>query len=197
MPCIVPTSASDARADPRTRRQGRQAERAREMSQRAAVRAHARYVPPPSRPRPAPRSHAVPVNGPVPPRVVAPGRARPATRATSRRLDARLAPLCALLLGLVGLVLGLCVVAHWIVPRAWSPAAFPLLVVGTLPILLRGQVNAQHYRSLRRRAGLGNRRGDHILALLYVLVFFTGVVGIAVLVSVGAAALIDLLVRWW
>ncbi len=164
------------------------------MAQRATVRTHARYVPCPPRPRPLPRSHATPLDRGPTARVGPPQRTRARTRPRGRAVRG---PLCALLLTLGGLLLGLGVLAHGLVPRAGNPGTFPLLVVGTLTILLRGQGSVERYRGLRQRAGLGDQRGDTILALLYILVFLAGVAVVAMLVSLGANALIGLLGRWW
>ncbi len=132
-------------------------------------------------------------------RPVAAGRARRPRRPPGDALGA-LWPaallLCALSLAFVGLVLGLSALLQQALRGEAERAAFPLLAGGIMLVLLRGQVGIERYRTLRRSLGFnGGRRGNHALALLYMLTFFFATAIVATLLACGAALLIGAIVH--
>ncbi len=95
-----------------------------------------------------------------------------------------------------GLVLGLSALLQQALRGEAERAAFPLLAGGIMLVLLRGQVGIERYRTLRRSLGFnGGRRGNHALALLYMLTFFFATAIVATLLACGAALLIGAIVH--
>jgi len=73
-------------------------------------------------------------------------------------------------------------------------AAFPLLLGGTLLILLREHVGLQSYGTLRKRIGLVTGHwSDHALLSLYLLAMFFATAIVATLLAWGASLLIGVL----
>ena len=176
------------------------------MSRKAMVRSHATYLPRPPAPRRilAPRPHATPAEQP-PPRAAVPrrpvrsvvpprGRRKAATRHGAALLEA-LCPgailVCALGSTFVGLLLGLSTAVRYALQQRLDGAIFPLLLGGTILILLRGQISAESYWGLRRRLGLVTGHwSDHAFTLLYSIALFLGVAIISTLLAWAGAMLI-------
>lgn len=178
--------------------------------QRPVARTHARPMAVSPLPRPAVSRHARPIerSGQKGPALATRARARatgPAMRrrpvpvrrrqaATFEALGQVAIIVCALGVLFVTVMLGLLALLQHIVHQGVIQSVFPLLLGGTLLILLRGQVSLAGYRALRRRVGLtGAQWPDHALTALYGLAFFFAAAVIATLLAAGAAAMIGAL----